>query len=982
MKKNKTIIFASILLAFMILAAMPNNVDADTTVDAIVVLKPGYSLDKMGNIQYLREYDAINGFSAKMSKSVFNWLKSRPGVVISENGLVHMLEDTLDWGVDDINAEQVWGGAENAVDVVSGNIDGSGVKVCVIDTGIDVDHTDLDANYMGGYDFVNDDSNPNDDNGHGTHCAGIIGAEDNEAGVIGVAPNVDLYACKVLDSSGSGSFDDVVAGINWAVSNGMDVASMSLGASSGSTALQQACLNAYNAGVIVVAAAGNDGGAISYPGAYSSTICVGATDSSHNRASFSNYGSAMDVVAPGVSIYSTYNNGGYTTMSGTSMATPMVAGVVAMILCANPSLSPSEVVEILHTTSTDLGSSGFDIYYGYGLVNVPAAVAAAGGGDDITAPTVSITSPASGATVTGTVTISFSASDANGISSRRILIDGTQVSTASSYSWDTTAYADGSHTIRCEATDPSGNTGYATISVTVDNTENILENGVTVTSSLAAQYATEMWTIQVDSDAESMYSVLTCGSADFDLYGRLGAAPTTSTYDWRGYTSGGEEVTFNNPGAGTWYIMVRSYSGTGAYSLTVTITYPDDDTTAPTVSISSPSNGATVSGTTTISFSASDANGISSRRILIDGTQVSTASSYSWDTTAYTDGSHTIRCEATDPSGNTGYSQISVTVDNSGGDNVLENGVTVTSSLAAQYATEMWTIQVDSDAESMYSVLTCGSVDFDLYGRLGAEPTTSVYDWRGYTGGGEEVTFNNPGAGTWYIMVRSYSGTGAYSLTVTITYPEDDTTAPTVTINSPTNGATVSGTTTISFSASDANGISSRRILIDGTQVSTASSYSWDTTAYTDGSHTIRCEATDPSGNTGYATITVTVDNSGGGEPITYTFTGSVSQGYDSTSHSFAVPSNAVSIEITLSMPSGADFDLSVWDAGNLRTGGWTSSSSSTSYQIANSAYSGYSASPEWVTVDSVASFGDWLVSCYAYSGSGTYTITVTITVA
>ncbi|MFW9977812.1 MAG: PPC domain-containing protein [Candidatus Thorarchaeota archaeon] len=105
-----------------------------------------------------------------------------------------------------------------------------------------------------------------------------------------------------------------------------------------------------------------------------------------------------------------------------------------------------------------------------------------------------------------------------------------------------------------------------------------------------------------------------------------------------------------------------------------------------------------------------------------------------------------------------------------GGDNELESGVTVTSSLSATGATEMWTIEVDADCESMYSVLTCGSADFDLYGRRGAEPTTSTYDWRGYTSGGEEVTFNTPGAGTWYIMVRSYSGSGSYSLTVTLTY--------------------------------------------------------------------------------------------------------------------------------------------------------------------------------------------------------------------
>jgi hypothetical protein len=307
---------------------------------------------------------------------------------------------------------------------------------------------------------------------------------------------------------------------------------------------------------------------------------------------------------------------------------------------------------------------------------------------------------------------------------------------------------------------------------------NVLEDGVTVTSSLSATGATEMWTIDIGPDALSMYSVLTCGSADFDLYGRLGAEPTTSTYDWRGYTGGGEEVTFNNPGAGTWYIMVRSYSGSGTYTLNVDLTY--------------------------------DSGG--------------------------------------------------------GGNNVLESGVTETSSLAAQYATEMWTMEVGANCESMYSVLTCGSSDFDLYGRLGAEPTTSTYDWRGYTGGGEEVTFNNLGAGTWYIMVRSYSGTGSYDLTVTLTYSGPDTTDPSVNIDTPANGATVSGMVSVSFSATDANGISSRSILIDGAQVSTSSSYSWDTTGYTDGStHTIRCEATDPSGNTGFDQISVTVDNSGGG---------------------------------------------------------------------------------------------------------------------
>jgi hypothetical protein len=218
--------------------------------------------------------------------------------------------------------------------------------------------------------------------------------------------------------------------------------------------------------------------------------------------------------------------------------------------------------------------------------------------------------------------------------------------------------------------------------------------------------------------------------------------------------------------------MVDYYSGDADYTLTATITYAAADTTAPSVSITAPSNGATVSGTVSISFSASDANGISSRAIKIDGSTVSTSSSYSWDTTGATNGAHTIQCTATDPSGNTGSDTHTVTVDNGGSSgNVLSDGVTSSSSLAAQGAEEMWTMQVPSGKASMYSVLTCGSADFDLYGRLGAEPTTSTYDWRGYTSGGEEVTFSNPGAGTWHFMVKSYSGTGSYSLTVTLSDP-------------------------------------------------------------------------------------------------------------------------------------------------------------------------------------------------------------------
>jgi hypothetical protein len=331
-------------------------------------------------------------------------------------------------------------------------------------------------------------------------------------------------------------------------------------------------------------------------------------------------------------------------------------------------------------------------------------------------------------------------------------------------------------------------TGSYTITVTVTYgsppppPSNVLTSGVASTGSLSAVGGQAVWTIAVGSGATQMYSVLTCGSADFDLYGKLGSEPTTSSYTWRGYTSGGEEVTYANPGAGTWYIMVRSYSGTGSYSLTVTITTAVADTTAPTVSITSPTNGAQVSGTVTVQVTASDNVGVSGTAISIDGGTYTT--SLSWATTSVADGSHTIIARAWDAAGNYGYSStITVTVKNTvtPPSNVLTSGVAATGSLSAVGGTFTYTMVVAANTASMYAVLTCGSADFDLYGKLGAAPTTSVYDWRGYTSGGEEVTTANPGAGTWYIVVCSYSGTGAYSLTVTLTAgsdPEDPPTPP------------------------------------------------------------------------------------------------------------------------------------------------------------------------------------------------------------
>jgi subtilisin family serine protease len=279
----------------------------------------------------------------------------------------------LPWGIDRVDAELSWG-----------NSTGNGVKVAVVDTGIDFKHPDLAANVKGGVSFVTGSRGYMDDNGHGTHVAGTIAAANNDIGVVGVAPDAWLYGVKVLDKTGSGWLSDVIAGIDWSAANGMQVITMSLGSSGSSSSLQMAVDNAYNQGIVVVAAAGNDYyGAISYPAKYDSVIAVTATDSGNNIAYFSNIGPEAELAAPGVGIYSTYKGGTYATLDGTSMATPHVTGTVALLLATQPDMydsnsngkwDPPEVRTRLHDSATDLGAVGRDDYFGYGLVNALSAL--------------------------------------------------------------------------------------------------------------------------------------------------------------------------------------------------------------------------------------------------------------------------------------------------------------------------------------------------------------------------------------------------------------------------------------------------------------------------------------------------------------------------------------------------------------------------------------------------------------------------------
>ncbi|GBF08367.1 pernisine [Aeropyrum pernix] len=352
-------------------------------------------------------------------------LSKLPGVVsVSEDGVVQVMAkppwagggnksqpaEVLPWGVDYIDAELVWpDGVTGWVDV---NGDGDGeIEVAVIDTGVDKDHPDLAGNIIWGISVSNGriSSNYQDRNGHGTHVTGTVAAIDNDIGVIGVAHSVEIYAVKALGNGGYGSWSDLVIAIDLAVKgpdgvidadgdgvvagdpddDAPEVISMSLGGSSPPPELHDVIKAAYNLGITIVAAAGNDGAdSPSYPAAYPEVIAVGAIDENGNVPSWSNR--SPEVAAPGVNILSTYPDDTYEELSGTSMATPHVSGTVALIQAARlaaglPLLppgsesdtTPDTVRGVLHITATDAGDPGYDSLYGYGIIDAYDAVQAA-----------------------------------------------------------------------------------------------------------------------------------------------------------------------------------------------------------------------------------------------------------------------------------------------------------------------------------------------------------------------------------------------------------------------------------------------------------------------------------------------------------------------------------------------------------------------------------------------------------------------------
>lgn len=532
---------------------------------------------------------AMQGMALKANKQQIKEVLNNPDVEFVEEDQVVSIDfdpstqanqSNATWGLDRIDQRDLpLNGSYNY------DFDGTGVTAYVIDTGVRNSHSEFGGRSSNGYDFIDNDGTSNDCNGHGTHVAGTIGGS-----TYGVAKNVSIVGVKVLGCTGSGSTSGVIQGINWVANQaqsdgGPSVANMSLGGGI-STATDNAVENAVSSGITFVVAAGNDNSsACNYsPARAPSAVTVGSTTSSDARSSFSNYGSCLDIYAPGSSITSAWHtsNSATNTISGTSMASPHVAGVVALILDENPSYSPSQVVTSLTNNASNnkvsdakAGSPNKLLFSdGGGIITPPDDVLYNGvpvnlSGGQGSEKFYTLDVPA------GQNALSFVTSGGSGDADLYVRF-GAKPNTST---YDCRPYRNG-NAENCDFTNPQagtwhvmvrGYTAYSNTSLTGAYSQDP-GNGDSITKTYSGGTGSEnRFDFTVPASASSLEVVLTGGSGDADLYVRKGAQPTTSQFDCRPYRNGNEETcTFNASVPGQWYVMLRGYTSYSNAKVTAT----------------------------------------------------------------------------------------------------------------------------------------------------------------------------------------------------------------------------------------------------------------------------------------------------------------------------------------------------------------------------------------------------------------------------
>jgi subtilisin family serine protease len=385
-----------------------------------------------------------------------------------------------EWHLAKIGAPTAWDASQ-----------GAGVTVAILDSGINVNHPDLAARLVPGFNVYSNNTDLTDVCGHGTAVAGVAAASTNNAtGVAGVAGAASLMPIRVAYADSSGGctayYSTIASGLTYAADHGARVANVSYNGVAGSSSIMSAANYMKGKNGLVFVAAGNNNidENISTDG---SMIVVSATDTNDAKASFSSWGAFVSLSAPGVSMVTTDNSGGYSTWQGTSFSSPLSAGVAALLMAERPDLSGAQVQSLLYSTAVDLGAAGRDPVFGYGRVNAGAAVQAAASfaaPADTSAPSVALAAPLSGSTVSGLVPVTVNASDNVGVTRVDLLVNGTVVATDTAapfgFSWDSAGVPNGKASLSAVGYDAAGNAGTSSVaSVNVSNVTTTVANDTT-----------------------------------------------------------------------------------------------------------------------------------------------------------------------------------------------------------------------------------------------------------------------------------------------------------------------------------------------------------------------------------------------------------------------------------------------------------------------------------------------------------------------
>ena len=562
-----------------------------------------------------------------------------------------------EWHLSKIQAFAAW-------DLVTGG----SAPIAILDSGVDGAHPDLAGKLVPGWNCYDDNADTSDVYGHGTQVAGSAAAEgDNGLGVAGLALANPIMPIRVTGTNGWASDSAIIRGLTWAADHGARVANLSFAGIHSTPAILSAAQYFMSKGGLVTASAGNygtDDGSPDTP----SVVSVSATAGDDSKASWSSYGRYVDVAAPGVGVYTTVRGGSWGSASGTSFSAPVAAGVIALIFAANPSLTPQQAEAVLEANADDLGATGFDTFYGWGRVNtfraVSAALATGAPPPDTTAPTASISSPAAGATVSGSVAITAAASDNVGVTEVRFYVDGQMIAsdTSSPFSayWDSMTAGDGPHTLAADAFDAAGNRGSATpVSVTVANAPppppaDDVPPRASITTPIAGASVSGAATIAVDA-SDNVGVTEVWFYVDGTLVGKGTAAPFQTTWNSSSVADGPHTL------AADAFDAAGNRGTTAPVGLVVSNPVA---TPSPAVTITAPADGTVVGMKERFNATASDASGIVRIELLVDGVLKSKDSSapytFSIATKKWTAGTHTVTARALARSGLSALASITV----------------------------------------------------------------------------------------------------------------------------------------------------------------------------------------------------------------------------------------------------------------------------------------------------------------------------------